>query len=399
MVVASLGTAQTLAWGSTYYLPAILAAPIARDLGVSTSFVYGAFSAGLVLAALLGPIAGRQIDRFGGRGTLSLSSVIFALGLAVLGASGGSVALVVGWLVIGIGMSMGLYEAAFATLTRSQGSTARTAITGVTLVAGFASTICWPLSAFLDAEFGWRATCFFWAFMHLAIGLPLNLFLVPASLRAAPSEPSAPHTATETHDAAHQPVVDPAARSTGLTMLLLATIFAVSWMTAAAMAAHLPRLLIETGATPAAAIAAAALVGPAQVIGRLLEFSVLRHYDALLSPRLAAIAHPLGAVVLLIFGAPAAAVFAAMHGIGTGILTIVQGTLPLALFGPAHYGRRLGVLMIPARFAQASAPLAFALLLERYGVQSILLTLSLSLVGLACLLSLSLQTEKNAPLN
>lgn len=393
-LVLAVGTAQTLAWGSTYYLPAILAVPMAAELGVTTGFVYAAFSAGLVLAALLGPAAGRRIDLFGGRGMLSMSSLIFATGLALLGASAGPGTLVAAWLVIGVGMSMGLYEAAFATLTRIQGRDARGAITGITLLAGFASTICWPLSALLDAEFGWRATCFFWAAMHLLIGLPLNRFLVPAdSPEAAPQTPS-PQTGADPADPPAQPA--PTGQRLRLAMVLLATIFAVSWMTASAMAAHLPRLLIEAGATPAAAIAAAALVGPAQVIGRMLEFGIFRHYHPLLSARMAAVAHPLGAVALLVFGAPAAAVFAGLHGIGTGILTIAQGTLPLALFGPAGYGRQLGLLMIPARFAQATAPFAFALLLERFGVQSILLTVSLSLMGLACLLTLATQPEAKA---
>ena len=388
-LVLALGTAQTLAWGSTYYLPAILAVPMAADLGVTTGFVYGAFSAGLVLAALLGPAAGRRIDLFGGRGMLSLSSLIFATGLALLGASAGPGTLVAAWLVIGVGMSMGLYEAAFATLTRIQGRDARGAITGITLLAGFASTICWPLSALLDAEFGWRATCFFWAAMHLVIGLPLNRFLVPAHNSPEPALPTlSPQTVAQS---AALPA--PTGQRLRLTMVLLATIFAVSWMTASAMAAHLPRLLIEAGATPTAAIAAAALVGPAQVIGRMLEFGIFRHYHPLLSARMAALAHPLGAAALLVFGAPAAAVFAGLHGIGTGILTIAQGTLPLALFGPAGYGRQLGLLMIPARFAQATAPFAFALLLERFGVQSILLTVSLSLLGLACLLTLATRPE------
>ncbi len=396
-LVLALGTAQTLAWGSTYYLPAILAVPMAADLGVTTGFVYGAFSAGLVLAALLGPAAGRRIDLFGGRGMLSLSSLIFAAGLALLGASAGPGTLVAAWLVIGVGMSMGLYEAAFATLTRLQGRDARGAITGITLLAGFASTICWPLSALLDAEFGWRATCFFWAAMHLVIGLPLNRFLVPAHTTPDPAPPTpSPQTVDQPADQSTDQSAAPPA-PTGqrlrLTMVLLATIFAVSWMTASAMAAHLPRLLIEAGATPTAAIAAAALVGPAQVIGRMLEFGIFRHYHPLLSARMAAVAHPLGAAALLVFGAPAAAVFAGLHGIGTGILTIAQGTLPLALFGPAGYGRQLGVLMIPARFAQATAPFAFALLLERFGVQSILLTVSLSLLGLACLLTLATRPE------
>jgi hypothetical protein len=172
-------------------------------------------------------------------------------------------------------------------------------------------------------------------------------------------------------------------------MLLLALVFAVSWFTSTAMAAHLPRLLQEAGAAPASAIAAAALVGPAQVAGRLLELGVLRRFHPLLSARLAAMAHPLGAIAVMTVGAPAAAVFAVLHGAGNGILTIAKGTLPLAIFGPSSYGLRQGVLMVPARFAQATAPFLFALLMERIGASALILSTVVTLAGLAALLSLT----------
>ena len=378
-VVLALGTAQTLGWGSTYYLPAILATPMAQDLGVSTGMVFGAFSAALIVTAILGPTAGRRIDRIGGRDVLALSSLIFAAGLAILGAAPSAGVLVVGWLVIGVGMAMGLYEAAFSTLAAIYGHKARSAITGITLLAGFASTICWPISAYLETEIGWRGACFFWAGAHLAIGLPINRLLVPLGTQQqgpSPAFPSGP----------------PPAKSVegfrDLAMIMLAIVFAVAWFTGTAMAAHLPRLLQEAGASPAAAIAAASLVGPAQVAGRLLEFGVLRRYHPLLSARLAALAHPLGAAAFLVFGAPVAAVFTVLHGAGIGILTIAKGTLPLAIFGPAGYGHRQGLLMAPSRFGQAVSPFLFALLMERYGASALLLTTALSIAGLAALFAL-----------
>ena len=186
-VVIALGSAQTLAWGSTYYLPAILAAPMARELGASTSLVFGAFSVALVVAAVLGPLAGRRIDLFGGRDVLAFSSLIFAAGLATLGMARGAGMLFAGWLVIGIGMAMGLYEAAFSTLAGIYGRKARGPITGITLLAGLASTICWPISAYLEAELGWRMACLIWASAHILIGLPLNRFLVPLGTQSIPS--------------------------------------------------------------------------------------------------------------------------------------------------------------------------------------------------------------------
>jgi predicted MFS family arabinose efflux permease len=382
-VVLALGSAQTLAWGSSYYLPAILAVPMARDLGVSTGVVYGAFSAALIVTAMLGPGVGRRIDLFGGRGVLTFSSLLFATGLTTLGAAQDSTMLVVGWLVIGIGMATGLYEAAFATLAGIYGRNARGAITGITLLAGLASTICWPISAHLESEIGWRLACFVWAAAHVLIGLPLNRLLVPAAQRVIPI------ARNESSDTGPS---DPAAASLHAT-ILLSFVFAVTWFISTAMAAHLPRLLQEAGASPSAAIAAAALVGPAQVAARLVEFGVLQRFHPLLSARLAAFAHPLGAAVLLTFGPPAAVVFALLHGGGNGILTIAKGTLPLVIFGPSGYGHRQGIIMIPSRFAQAGAPLIFAILIERYGIGSLFLPMAAGLAALAALLALKSPSE------
>ena len=179
IVVAALGTAQTLAWGSSYYLPAILADPIAQGLDLSRTTVFGLFSGALLLSAVLGPSVGRAIDDRGGRGVLTLSNLVLAAGLVLLGLAQGFVTLALAWTVLGVGMAMGLYDPAFATVTGLYGRAARGPITGITLIAGFASTVGWPLSAFLDAQFGWRCACFVWAALHIVIGLPLNRLLIP----------------------------------------------------------------------------------------------------------------------------------------------------------------------------------------------------------------------------
>jgi MFS family permease len=139
--VAALGAAQTLAWASSYYLPAILAAPMAADLGVSTPTVFAAFSLALAVSALVGTRAGSAIDRIGGRPVLMATSLVFALGLAGLGASQGLYSLLAAWVVLGVAMGCGLYDSAFAALVRLYGKDARSSITGVTLIAGFASTV------------------------------------------------------------------------------------------------------------------------------------------------------------------------------------------------------------------------------------------------------------------
>jgi predicted MFS family arabinose efflux permease len=380
-VVAALGVAQTLAWASSYYLAAMLAAPMARDLGISVSLVFGAFSFALIVSALLGPYAGRAIDRWGGRPVLMGTSLVFAAGLASLAAAQGPVSLFTAWMLIGIGMGAGLYEAAFSALVRLYGHDSRSAITGITLFAGFASTVGWPLSTLLEAQFGWRGACLAWAALHLVLGLPLNASLpkISAAGRSQDGAHASPDIASADGG------TTPRAR---LAAGLLAFVFAATWFISTAMAAHLPRLLQAGGATLGMAVAVGALVGPAQVAGRLLEFGFLRRVHPLLSARIAALAHPVGAAALLLAGAPLAALFGILHGAGNGILTIAKGTLPLVLFGPHGYGARQGLLMVPARIAQAFAPLAFGLCLDRWGVGALWLSAALGLAAFGALLVL-----------
>ncbi|MBP7668241.1 MAG: MFS transporter [Burkholderiaceae bacterium] len=385
--VALLGLAQTLSWGSSFYLPAVLAHPMATDLGLPPPMVYLAFSLALVVSAAVGPAAGRAIDRVGGRPVLLGCNGIFALGLVLLALAQGPWGLFAAWAVLGVAMGAGLYEAAFATLVRLYGQAARNPITGITLIAGFASTVGWPLSAWMLSQHGWRGACLGWAALHLLVGLPLNALLP----RVAPPTTAAPTPASAA--AAPPPVQPAAATSQRALVALLSLFFAVSMFVGTAWATHLPQLLQSVGATLAVAIGVGALVGPAQVAGRVLEFGVLRRVHPLLSARLSSLAHPLGIAVLLLAGAPAAALFAVLHGAGNGILTIAKGTLPLVLFGAQGYGARQGWLMMPARVAQASAPFVFGLALDRWGRGALWLSGALGLVAFAALMAIRLRHD------
>jgi MFS family permease len=261
-VIVALGTTQTLAWASSYYLPAILADPIARDLGISSNWFFAAFSASLVISGLLGPRVGRQIDLVGGRQVLCASNLILAAGLALLGASTSLWMLSSAWLLLGIGMGLGLYDAAFGALGRIYGDNARQAITGITLFAGFASTVGWPLSSLGLETIGWHGTCYGWAAAHIVIGLPLNLLFLPPTDRAQRVE---------------GPVTKPYI-PIDLTMILLSFAFAAAWTVTSAMAAHLPRIVEAFGATPAQAVFAGMMIGPAQVAARVLEASALSRF-------------------------------------------------------------------------------------------------------------------------
>lgn len=371
-IVAALGTSLTVSWASSYYIPAVLAVPMADEFSLSPVWVFGAFSMAMVVSAMVGPWAGARIDGAGGRGVLMLSNLIFAAGLVLLALAPSPLVLFAGWAVIGLGMGIGLYEAGFATLAGIYGAQARGPITGITLIAGFASTVGWPLSGLMQAIWGWREACFGWAAIHLVLALPLNSILPKGA--ALGQEPRLPGTSGT-----------PPSR---FALWLLAFVFAATWFNSTAMAAHLPGLLQEAGASTAVAIAAGALIGPAQVAARVLEFGLLRKFHPLVSARVAAAAHPVAAVALVTFAGPAAYAFALLHGAGNGILTIAKGTLPLALFGAAGYGQRIGWLNAPARILQAAAPLIFGAAITTWGVSAIWLTAGIGLAALAALLIL-----------
>ena len=172
--VVALGLGQTIAWASSYYLPAIVALAIAADLHVTPARIYAGLTFGLIITAFVGPQVGRWIDQGHGRFVLCGSNLLFAAGLCLLALSSGMPTFFLAWLVIGLAMGAGLYDPAFATLTVMYGHGARSAITGITLIAGFASTVGWPISAALLHRFGWRGTCMTWALFHLTLGMAVN---------------------------------------------------------------------------------------------------------------------------------------------------------------------------------------------------------------------------------
>ncbi len=375
-VVAAIGLGQLLAWGSSYYLLAIVARPMAAELQIEPVWVYACFSAALLVAAALGPFTGARIDRHGGRRVLLASNFTFAAALLLLASAQGPYSLLLGWLVMGAAMPMGLYDAAFSTVVALYGARARRGIVGITLIAGFASSVSWPLTAAIEAHSGWRIACAVWAVLHLTVGLGLHLRLVPDVPASAALHEEAP--------------VAPTPAVSARLIWILAVAFASSGFVFAAMAAHLPRLLQVIGCTPAVAVAAASLVGVAQVVARFTEAGLLSRVHPLMTARISICLHPLGALLIGLFGAPLAFVFAALHGAGMGMMTIVKGALPLALFGPGGFGRRAGLLEAPAKVAQAAAPIVFGVLLDRLHMGALWLLLGIAMIGVISVMSLRL---------
>ncbi len=411
--VSVTGAAQVIASAGAHYLPAVIALPASQELSLSPAILFAGFSVALGVSALAGPISGKLVDRFGGRPVLMLSNVIFALGLTSLGFAQGMWSVLFAYAILGLGMATGLFEVAFSAIVRLFGKSSRNPITGVTLIAGFASFVAWTVSVYVESKLGWSGVCWFWACVHILVGLPLNALLpsplTPSAELALQKDsaqdnsknPSATVTASATASvtasvtasttAASPPPnpADPAPIPSKVTAFLLAFVFAANSFVGMGLMIHMPRMLEGMGVPLALAFTIGSLVGPSQVLGRLIDFFFMRRWHPLISTRLAALTHPVGGALLLAFGAPFAMAFVILHGIGNGILIIARGTLPLAIFGTKGYGQRQGWLMMPSKFAQAAAPFLFGLALTDWGSNVLWLSwgLGLSVFVALCLIS------------
>ena len=386
--VTVVGAAQVISHAGAYYLPAVMAVPASIELSISSATVYAGLSLALAVSGLAGPTAGKLVDRFGGRPVLIASNLLLAAGLSLLALAQGLGLLLLAYAVLGLGMATGMFEVAFAAIVRIFGKKSHNALVGVTMVAGFASVAGWTISVFVEARYGWRGVCWFWAAMNVLVALPLNMLIPRASDSADPTSPVESHNQTaQTSTVVHDPK-----REKYITVLL-AFVFASSGFISMGMMSHLPRLLEGVGVPLLVAFSIGALVGPAQITGRILDFTFLRRLHPLIGTRIAALAHPLGIAALVVLGAPFAALFVILHGLGNGILIIARGTLPLALFGPQGFGRRQGWLTMPAKFAQAIAPFTFGLALTQWGTGVLWLTFGLAMCSFAALCLITIRSS------
>jgi MFS family permease len=236
VVITALGIAQILAWGTSFYFPAVFSEPIVAETGWSLGFVVGGTSIGLLIAGLISPQVGRMIDTHGGRPVLLASSLFYAAGLALVGFAYALPVYLLAWVLIGLGMGTGLYDAVFAALGRMYGSEARGPITNLTLFGGFASTICWPLSAFMIEQVGWRGACFIYAGLHLLVMLPLQVSVVRAPRKPA-TKHSGPDLSAETSRIHNETVI----------FALLAVVLSIAAGIGSIVVVHLLILLYGAG--------------------------------------------------------------------------------------------------------------------------------------------------------
>ncbi len=368
----AIGFTQTIAWATTYYIPATMAGAAAAEFGASRALMLGGFSLALLVTGLISPWVGRRIDRLGGRGVMAMSTLITAAGLTLM-ATGHSIPLwYLAWMITGVGMAMGLYDAAFGTLGRLLGNEARPAIVGVTLMAGFASTVGWPLGTYLVGHFGWREAVAAYAVIQLLIILPIVLIWVP------PPGPALPPPPPKSGD-----VLGAAPRA----FTWMAAHFMLRQAISSVISVHALVLLAGMGFGTAESVAAAALIGPAQVGSRLIDW----FFGRKLNPMVAALASSmlLPASMLVLGAGLPAFVFTLIYGISNGIFTINRGTLPLYVFGPSGYAAMVGRLAMPSMIAASLAPTLIAPLISAWPANWVLsLLAALGMVALGCLLRL-----------
>jgi len=342
-LVAALGIAQIVSWGTLFYSIGVLGPAMQRDLGVTSLFVFGAFTAGLLVSGALAPAAGRMVDARGGRAVLSMGSILGSVAMAILALAPNGTVMAFGWLVAGAAMAACLYDPAFATLSQHAGEHYRRAVTVLTLWGGFASTVFWPLSQLLLDAWGWRAAFAIYAVMNALVCLPIHLFLVPRH----PRRPNA----ARAEEAPSPAFADPRLPWVNAAFAIATFVFGV-------FAVHMIPLLTAAGLTAGEAVGLSMLVGPMQVAGRLVELRFARRTRAV-AVGYCAFALLLVAVAAMLgvrgFGAMAV-FFVLAYGIGNGLLTIVRGTAPAELFGRAGLGALLGHLSRYASFAKALAP-------------------------------------------
>lgn len=375
VVITALGIAQILAWGTSFYFPAVFAEPIVAETGWSLGLVVAGTSIGLLTAGLISPQVGRIIDTHGGRPVLLASSSFYAAGLAGVGLSHSLPVYLLAWVLIGLGMGTGLYDAVFAALGRMYGSEARGPITNLTLFGGFASTICWPLSAFMIDHVGWRSACLIYAALHLFVMLPLQVSVVRAPEKVR-SGHNGENVSGETSRIDNETLI----------FVLLAVVLSIAAGIGSIVVVHLLIFLQARGIDFALAVTLGTIFGPAQVGARVVERLFGNRYHPIWTMIASCMLMAVG--LLMLFGAvPALVLVILLYGAGYGISWIGRGTLPLALFGPARFPRLMGKLAFPSLIVQALAPSAGALMIEAsgsdatIGVLTLLALINVVLIG------------------
>jgi hypothetical protein len=361
--VVALGITQITAWGTSYYCLGVLAGPIGRDTGWTRGFIFLGFTVALLAMGLVSSTVGRLLDRHGARAVMTLGTVLVSAGLFALAHVHHEAAYLAVWTFLGIGMRLCLYDAAFAALVQVAPSRGRTAISYLTLFGAFASSVFWVVGHALNEHVGWRQTLVLFAVINLAVCLPLHWFGL--ARRESPERTAAPTLAGKA--SADGPPLEGRVRS--IAIALFALIMSLNGFVFGVVSVQLVPLLEAAGLATAAAVWVASLKGVAQFAGRVVEIVFGRNLRAITIGRIAIGILP-PSLLLLVAGTgsvPLVVAFTLVMGASQGVITIVRGAVPLALFGAQGYGTVLGVIAMPVLVVGAVSPTVFAWIVDRWG--------------------------------
>ncbi|MCB1541922.1 MAG: MFS transporter [Rhodoblastus sp.] len=380
--VIGVGVAQLYAWGVIYYPFSVTGKLIAADLGLSVEAAFAGYSSMLLVSAVFAPWVGRAIDRRGGRVTLAFGTLWAAVALVAAATARGPTGFYLSCALLGVASALVLYDAGFAALVQVAGRQGRRAITYVTFLGGFASTVFWPITAFLSERWGWRATYLVFAAGLIALCLPIYLAALgraPDVIETAGSADAYGHPDDET------PLEGPARRGA---FVWFATAVAAHQLVIAGLLIHMIDAMRQAGLTGEQAIIVGMAFGPGQVLARFAEMIWGARFPALVGGRISALLLP-PALLFLLSGSMnlmLALCFSAALGMSNGLMTIARGTVALALFGRRGYGAISGDLALASLFSRAAGPLILAYGLERWGLTlSALTCIACGLIGVAAM--------------
>lgn len=375
LALAALGVTQIASWGPLYYAFSVLMKPMQMELGWSRDLLVGGNAVALLVWGIAAYPTGRLIDRYGGRSVMSVGSVLAAGAFGLMSIAHSVPVYYTAWLLAGVAMALTMYEAAFTVLTLLYRECSRWAITVLTLAGGFASTVFWPVTQMLVEGYGWRGAVLGLAAIQLLVCLPLHWFALPGAPEAHPSLSSAT-----------KKVSFRAWLRSPVFWLLVVSFTANSFVTAA-LSVHVIALLGERGLAATDAVWLAALIGPMQFSGRLMEFLFGKRLSATGVGTVTVLLLPASLLVLMAAGAavPVLLVFVVLYGAGLGLYTIVRATTPAELFGRDNFGALNGALAAPSLFARAAGPIGASLVVTASGgyAAAVWMLLGVTLAGAA----------------
>ena len=366
VAVHALGITQITSWGTSFYCLGVLAGPIAADTGWSRSFIFLGFTVALLVMGLASTTIGRLIDKRGARLVMAGGTVVISAAQLALAYVHDEASYLAAWAVLGLGMRCCLYDAAFAALVQVTPTRGRQAISYLTLYGAFASSVFWTIGHYLNAAIGWRQTLIWFAVIHIVICLPLN-WIGLARRESSPALGADTNATAET--SRERPVLEGRMRTVGIG--LFALIMSLNGFVFSVVSLQLVPLLEASGLAAVTAVWIASLKGVAQFLGRLVEIFFGRNLEAITVARIALGALPVSLLLLLFSAGNFSAVlaFTLLMGASQGVITIVRGAVPLALFGTKGYGAVLGLIATPILIINAASPVVFAALIDNIGWQ------------------------------